>query len=256
MQRALVVCARYHEAMHAWLLGGVEARPLPLGEVLDGSLYYPASYLDARPIHAMLGVTRSFVYVDYGVSKADFGRAAPTLVEGFRLIASRPVDAAELAPGGFHLPALDPDDGDPERARLHVQRRSFATWCLYETEPSANPEHDEGLEPERFSLLFVCADGAAAFHAMYLSAGVAPRIVALIQAGEGFGGNWTSFLDEHRVFGRSVLGNPAGKPEYLLWGGLGERRLHAAPCWNEYSDYVGSICPGVVSFIGLWRRAR
>src|SRR5690606_20306993 len=91
-------------------------------------------------------------------------------------------------------------------------QKPFAEWVVLQRKNDFGADHG----PERLSLLYLVADGAAAFHALYNTQRVAPYIVSIIQPGTGFGGNRTDFREEKLIFGRVVLGNPAGVPEYLL----------------------------------------
>jgi len=78
-----------------------------------------------------------------------------------------------------------------------------------------------GHGPVRFSLLFICSDGVDTFQALYVANRVAPKVVTVIQPGHAFGHNWTDFTDSEKVFARVVLANPAGQPDKVLYGGIG-----------------------------------
>ena len=43
--------------------------PLPLAEMLHGSVFYPASAMDGRPVKYLAGFSHSFVYADCNVSR-------------------------------------------------------------------------------------------------------------------------------------------------------------------------------------------
>ncbi len=90
--------------------------------------------------------------------------------------------------------------------------------------------------PDRFSLLYICADGVAVFRSLYIQNAIVPKAIAIIQPGHGFGGNWTNFEDHEKVLGRSVLNdNLGGGPEFLLNGGAGGRGLsNDCNCWPDY----------------------
>ncbi len=105
----------------------------------------------------------------------------------------------------------------------------------------------------RFSLLYLCADGAAAYQALYIANAIAPKAIAVIQPGHSFGGNWTNFEDPQQILARTVAANPAGKPEFLLYGGYGSRDYYRQPCWPEYSEHVCFLDKHDGGTIGLWR---
>lgn len=65
-----------------------------------------------------------------------------------------------------------------------------------------------------------------------------PGAVAVIQPGHGFGWNWTDFTDSQAVLARVVMGNPAGVPDYYVYGGRGARDDLTDP-WPSYPKNVG-----------------
>jgi hypothetical protein len=158
------------------------------------------------------GNVHSFFYVDYGADRGEFNNAlqAPGF-RGYSILGRRPVTENELAPDGWQPPPIYPSDktGSPLDSWI---KRPFAEWVVLEREKEYGPDHG----PARLSLLYLVADGAAAFHALYHAQNIAPYIVAIIRPGTGFGGNWTDFRQETMIFGRLVLSNPAGIPEFLL----------------------------------------
>jgi hypothetical protein len=106
----------------------------------------------------------------------------------------------------------------------------FAEWAIYERVDWLEESHG----PKRFSLLYIGGEGAATFQALYYSNECAPSAIVLIKS-DGFTGNWTSFRDPYRILAQSVMGNPAGQPEYLFIDSLVE------PCWPWYPIKVSTI---------------
>lgn len=224
----------------------MRSEPFPLRELLDGSLYYPSSSFDGDPIAYLGGNHLSFVYVDYGRDRDELLDAleSPGFL-AYRVLCHRPVLESELTPRGWvpRLPvAIIPDH------ILGWIKRPFCEWVVLEREPGLTDAHG----PHRFSLLQLCADGVAAFDALYVSNRVVPGTIAIIQPGHGFGGNWTNFEDPDQPLARSVLGNPAGRPNLLLYGGSGGRDRYTRPCWPQYGGCLGFL--GNTS-IGVWRRS-
>lgn len=214
----------------AWLTGTRLPDPFPVRQALSGSLYYPACGLDGEPVKHLAGLVHSFVYVDYGRDREQVISSLEnpgTSFRGYRLADFRDLAERDLVPNGWEPhPPERRLDGNPERGRPFA-RKPFSAWFLLEREKEFGPDHG----PERFCLLYVCADGSAAFQALYHGNCCAPEVIALINPGLGFGGNWTNFRDPSQVLGRSVLHNPHGKPGYLLCQG-------AVPCWPDYSQPV------------------
>jgi len=209
--------------------------PFPLQDLLQDSLYYPSSAFDGAPIRHLVGNFFSFIYVDYGYSEERFRRELGKGFPVYDLVACRSVTEQELAPNGWKQPLLDIRDGDPAQGYRHKVKTPFCNWAVLQR----NERHATMNIPHRFSLLYLCADGVAAFHALYVSNKSVPKAVAIIQPGDGFGGNWTCFSDPQAIFARSVLGNPYGQPAYLLYGGWHEfYRKPTQSCWPGYNTLL------------------
>ena len=206
------------KALPNWLETGTTDRPPPWHQLLDRSAYYPACGTDGDPVEYLGGHCHSFVYADYGYS---FEKISDLLshefaFSGYRLQSARLLDESEInLADTWETILIDPrTDGEPYRYRDR-QVIPYAYWCIFERLPS----HPDTHGPVRFSLLYLGMDGVAAFHALYAFHRAVPSVVAIIKPGEGFGWNWTSFFDCKQIFCRTVLGNPAGYPRYLLLGG-------------------------------------
>ena len=157
----------------------------------------------------------------------------------------------QLAPNGWRIRV------EPDRAEYHepdqysdIFEKPFAEWFIFER----TEEYDESHNPYRFSLLFICADGAAAYQALYLENRMTPKILAIIQPGEAFGCNWTNFTNRGQILARSVFhgGNPL--PEYLINGGIGRSEFYRAPIWPEYTEFVKKFNIGA-KYFRIWARS-
>lgn len=219
----------------------------PLQEFLQNSLYYPASGFDGDPIRYLAGNILSFIYVDYGHAEDEFMDALGSPgFRGYDLVATRPVIEQELAPNGWNpiLPARI--DGDPFRYRDRT-KNPFYSWSVFQRRDDVPVNHG----PSRFSLLYLCADGVAAFQALYIANAAVPKAVAVIQPGHAFGGNWTDYTDPKQIFARSVLENPSGRPTFLLYGGIGKRDYYRQSCWPDYQAHICFV-DKVGGTIGIW----
>lgn len=225
----------------------IKHRPFPLSQVLEKSLYYPACELDGDPVKFLAGNVYSFVYVDYGVGRKNLleNLEWPQGFYGYELVGKTDLTENDLAPSGWRPILPTSHDGRPEQFRQYT-KEGFASWVVFERNPNFGPSHG----PDRFSLLYIGGDGAATFQALYHTNRIAPHIIAVIQPGTGFGLNWTDFCDPNKILARSVLGNPTGKPRYLLVGGWGSH--YDSPCWPEYSQLVRFLKPN--NQLGLWKR--
>jgi hypothetical protein len=223
----------------------ITQEPLPLRDLLHDSVYYPSCGFDSDPIKHLGGNVFSFVYVDYGLSRVAFMKALH--FSGYDLVASRFVAEEELAPNGcmpFFVPRTD---GDPRKYQDHI-KAPFCLWAVFQRRNNFGATHG----PTRFSLLFVCADGVATFQTLYVANSIAPKVIAVIQPGHGFGHNWTDYTDCTQIFGRLVLENPAGVPELLLFGGVGTRDFYREPCWPTFPNLVRLFYRNDGGSVGVW----
>lgn len=224
--------------------------PFPLHELLRDSLYYPSSGFDGDPVRHLVGNILSFVYVDYSHSHDQFMSALQTPgFRGYDLIATRSVSERELTPNGWHPAPPTRSDGDPSKYR-HWIKEPFCSWSVFQRRDDVPISHG----PSRFSLLYLCADGVAAFQALYVANSVYPKAVAVIQPGHGFGGNWTNYESPEQIFAKSVLGNPSGQPEILLYGGIGKHDFYRQPCWHDYQTQTCFVDKSGGGIIGIWSK--
>jgi len=235
-----------------WLSPATTDQSVPWLELLDGSLYYAACGIDGYPVRYVGGFCHSFVYADYGYpySKISALVSRNGAFWGYQLRSARLLDVGEIDIASAWK-ALQIDlrlDGNPNRYR-NRQVEPYAYWCIFERWPDKMDHHG----PRLFSLLYLGMDGVAAFHALYYVRSVAPSVVAIIQPGEGFGYNWTYFFDDRQIYCRTVLGNPAGKPRYLLLGGNhGDLAFQTDAVWPEYRNLV-KYRKTYHGHIGLWQ---
>jgi hypothetical protein len=187
-------------------------------------LYYAGAGHDGKPVKWLSGNVYSFVYADYGVSKQD---VISDNFKGYKTIAYRDVKMMELIPNGW-TPTSTPnaDDGNPKEWEV-IFKEPYAIWTIFERLPDFSDNHG----PERFSLLYICCDGAAGYQALYNANKIKPKILFLIN--HGFGCNWTNFEDPEKILARSVRANSEGLPEFLV--GRKRDKQQKASCWPD--DY-------------------
>ena len=226
---------------------------MPWHALLNGSFYYPACGTDGRPVQYFGGYCHSFIYADYCYS---FENISVMLGEsnafwGYRLASSR-----LLQPDEFNLTAdwntlgLNRQlDGNPASYKRD-QVSPYAYWCIFERDPTKSEAHG----PEAFSLIYLGMEGVAAFHASYVAQNAVPSMVALVQPCEGFGRNWTNFYDVEKIFARTVLGNPGGKPTYLLLGGFINKAEQQELIWPEYNNLIRFWKFQRRQYLGLWKK--
>ncbi len=235
-----------YRSLPEWILAAVPPLShLPICDLLAGSVYYPACKFDGDPVKYLGGNFHSFVYVDYGVGRDQLLQNLNSF-HGYRIAAFREVAERELIPNGWTPRFPRTSDGGLRRQAGWI-KRAFGVWSIYQRSEDFNSDHG----PDCFSLLYIGGDGVATFQALYEGNRVAPAVVAVIQPGHGSGGNWTNFEDADGIFARSVLENPSGTPEYLLFGGWGEGNFYREPCWPSYDSPVRTLH----GRLRLWRRS-
>jgi hypothetical protein len=205
------------ETLAAITKESIKNQPFPLHDLLVDSFYYPSSGFDGSPIrHWPLGVN-SFVYVDMATDSNDLNRetSRKKAINGYKVIAERDLKMNELVPTGFVPKA--PDSINKEDYLYAVKMsganltNTFATWFVLERDENLDDSHG----PNRFSLLYLRAEGLATYQALYIANNVLPKIIANIRPGEGFGGNFNNFSEEfYEMLNAHAQGLP---PYYMVW---------------------------------------
>ena len=229
-----------------WLMNAkLGDSPLPIEEILRGSVYYPASGMDGRPVQYFGGFAHSFVYADCNISKSLLKRQLDTF-KGYRICHLRSVTKEQLCFNPFTPIHPGLRDGDPGRVHQSSEFEPYAFWAVYERCDGIDDSHG----PQRFSLLFIGGEGVATFQSLYYSNQCAPSLITLIKC-DAFTGNWTSFLDAKKIFARSVIRNQAGMPEYLFCD-YGD----AVSPWPWYSELIGTIAVPPFTRLRLWKLSK
>lgn len=237
--------------MPDWLQN--ETFSFDIKKILKDSLYYPSSHFDGKPVAHLMGNVYSFVYVDYGVTKDDFYNEVKNHgFAGYHTIYNQTITQEMLIPDGWNV-HISPDYNEIHRME-HIKsfiKKPFCEWMIFERDA----DKDDTYNPRRFSLLFMCADGAASYQALYLSNKISPKILAIIQPGHGFGGNYTDFRDRDKIFAKSVFHENSALPQFLLIGGYGSGYLFDVAVWAEYSKEVWHTSTSLSS-MKLWRKTK
>lgn len=251
-----------------WLIDYRSGDPICLRDVFSESVYYPACGLDGDVLKLCMGFSHSFIYVDncclYDVMTKDRILAEINSTQnfrGFRRIFQREYSESELMGDlSFEYEKLRYEDGDP---KYGLQPQPFFS-VLTVFEPL--PEQSERIRPpqstqidvlERFVFLFICDDGNTAFQKYYFSHRVRPKGIAIIQPGDAFGGNWTSYGREEKVFSRAVHNNHAGVPDVIIFGGMANwgGAQYRKPVWSDY-PYRNYYFRGQGKALSTWSRVR
>lgn len=224
----------------------------PLREVLQDSLYYPASGLNGTPIKHLAGNFYSFVYADYGLTRSQFldhlnGTGEHCGFRYYHSVVQREVTREEIVPGGWVAPMM-PTDPTALRRLADSQRgcQPFGHWSVWQRNYGVGEE----VGPLAFSFFFLAGEMSAIYQGLYNRLSLAPKVLAIIQPGH-IGGEWEGIPDNASFFKQVVLANPAGMPEYLMYGGYGEEEDYPEACWTEYTGPL--IARLKERRAGLWR---
>lgn len=237
-----------------WLTSSIPEKTLPIRQILDGCLYYPACALDGQVFSRTWkwAPTHSFVLVDYSISrdrlieelKRPIERGGEGLL-GYRLAFHRHVKREELGvPPSWSPPRLMPHEVQlAVNAAKNAMRFSnitepYCEWAVFDR----LPERDENHGPNRLSILFLCADGVAAYHALFHTHKVAPKTLVIKQPGTGFGGNWTDFFEEGKPM-HNVVSSLGIWPQHLIFGGRGESSWYLNRIWKGYQVIAADGLP-------------
>jgi hypothetical protein len=202
---------------------------LPLMDILKDSFFYPASGLDAWPIKYLSDNFYSFVYADYGVQEQKF--LQDLHFKGYEIVLSREIDINnELHPD---LAISFNAENIPDSIEV---KNPYAYWVV------AMKISDDMEGAEMFSLLFLAVEGIKVYNRLYVDNKIAPKALAIIQPGTGFGGNWTDFMDPDGLLANCVIKSDIPKPQYLVTGGM-SGAVTNEPVWSIYKHKIAVVNP-------------
>ena len=228
-----------------------------LKDILEDSVFYPASGIDGTAIESLSDQFCSFIHVDYSTPKevVEFAMQNHFSGVGYDLIGIRIISKEELTPNGFVPFNFSLNEHEKQRLQMDFIRdrfycrnfAPFALWAVYELNPLKTGK-TVGKD-KRFSLLHVGGEACATFEAIYLNNKINPAAVAIISPGEGYGDSWTIFRDTDFRFYKNLFfnfqNNGVQMPRLLLTNmGLDDND----PCfWPDY--FFQGRC-----FVNGWQR--
>ena len=201
------------------------------------TVYYPGSQYDGHPV-ALLNKSHSchcFIYVDYGLRRDDLINEIHT--DDF--MGYEPVKRIDLSISDFEVNFLNSETRAirPRRFGLLKDEMPYGFIQLFQRRKDFTDAHGAEL----FSVLFLYADGHAAYDAVYVRQGSVKPPFAVVLQDHGFGGNWAHFGDSgpmHEVARRS-----GQLPIYLLVA------RNTRP-WAGYVRSQDSSCAPIMSSVG------
>lgn len=156
------------------------------------------------------------------------------------------IHRSDIVPNGWKPTITPPENHDRERLlALERECEPFGHWSIWQR------NHETKVGPDMFSFLFFAGEMSAIYQGLYCRLSIAPKILAIIQPGGAMGGAWECVTDNNSFFKSIVKSNPAGMPEYLLYGGIGISSYYEEPCWNEYEGERLFRLPE--RYAGLWK---
>ena len=231
----------------AWLLElhpGQLPKRLPIKALLEDSLFYPASGLDHRVLNKFKGSIYSYVYADYLINKDDVINSADSTcrlrLNDYRVLFHQEIEPSTLIEQVPFEPLTVPPSLFHEAAVWQAQSRPYCHWIVFERK--ADALRSTGLP--RISLLVICGEMSAVYHALYRAYHCLPRVLVLKSIGYAtLGCGWEPAYSNDSLFKRVVATHPAGLPRYLYCGCLPGFCKSCArhACWSEYKIPVGSV---------------
>ncbi len=194
-------------------------------------VFYPGSGDDGHPV-SVFGGTRSahcFVYADYGMSRQSLERCLHEWgFRGYHNMARLTVRQEQIVPHGWSQHAESITEIRAANAYEYAREVGALFAFLEVLERDSNFDDHHG--GKRLAILFIAADGIAAFDAMFCQSSSAP-LFALVLQDHGFGGNYTTFGEGGSL--DQIALKTKTKPEYLLCA-------DGTRLWNGYSVVSGT----------------
>lgn len=208
-------------------------------------VFYPGCGTDGQPVEffGTRYAAHCFVFADCGLTKEhvlrELGEAGHPFA-GYESSGRTDIRERELTPNGW-APHIQPEE--PPRG----PRAPGGPYAFIEI-LKRRPGFDDAHGPRRLAILFLCADGVAAYDALFCQTKARAPFAVVLQD-HGYGGNWTSF---GRGGSLEHLALQTGRsPEFLLVASN-------TNAWTGYSAVDGAAAGGggMHGFDRqLWRRA-
>lgn len=189
----------------------------PIREFLEDSAFYPAAGTDFWPVLALAEHCRTFVYADYCVSVED----AAAALQRLHPHSLRDVTREALLEG---CPWQAPARPECDRAFPYVPPYALVARFKVGSEDGRRyaggisflfPD-PRGLHEREVELLYLGGEGVATYEALYGGHRIAPKVLAILRPGTGFGFNWTDFRATGDPLEMAVTANRGGLPKGLL----------------------------------------
>lgn len=201
----------YNEKTPVWLEKWSPGHTFNLADFFASRVVlYPGSGTDGQPVKffGSRHAAHCFVYVDYGIPRNHVERelgASGHPFAGYYGVGRAEIRQGDLTPNGWvpHMRSERAFNGPL------IPEAPYAFIEILQRKVDFGGDHG----PKRLAILFICADGVAAYDALFCqSTSRAP--FAVILQDHGWGGNWTKF---GRGGGLEQLARRTGRlPQFLL----------------------------------------
>ena len=178
------------EEMPRWLGSWAPGHSIDIAEFFAARVvFYPGSGTDGQPVKffGSRHAAHCFVFADYGITKdyllKELGDAGHPFT-GYESAGRQELKERELTPIGW-IPHIQPT-GAPRGPQAPGAPYAFIEVL------ARRPDFTDAHGPKRMAILFLCADGVAAYDALFCQP-QARAPFALVLQDHAWGGNWTRF---------------------------------------------------------------
>ena len=226
----------HQESMPAWLAGFQKGDSFDREAFFASRIvFYPGYGDDGQPVRLFgaAGAAHVFVMADYGVERSRLLEKLDSEDESFKgydLLDLLDMKERDLVPAGWRPTLSIETRRQPQTTMWSGSPYGFV--AIFVRQEAFDPSHG----PDRFSVLFLGADGIATYDALFCQHGRRIEPFGMILQDHGFGGNYSSFgaggllhqiAERANVFPRFILVNERNT---RLWRGYGRiEDVHADP---------------------------
>lgn len=232
MEDVITYLNKYREETPAWLENYLHGEPITFKDIMSSRVgYYPGCGDDGTLM--MIGnkshSVHSFLYVDYGVRRAELEESVAKSIHGYH-----PVKRIEWQESD--LISVDPDTlteehrfGDPATFFVKDEQPYYLSFIM-----QRDDDQDESRGAEHFVVTFLFADGIETYEQLFVKEyGKAPWLFLLQD--HGWGGNYDRFGLDGKL-DRIIRRNQC-YPKYVILGYGGGTRI-----WRRY-EQVPDVAP-------------
>lgn len=225
------------EPMPAWLADFNEASHFTRNAFFaHRTVFYPGSGMDHHALQLFAGAhaAHAFIQVDYGVSRQQLeAQLADPGVDGYQTLRRLSLEGGAFAPDGWipHVRSrVAAIPGREQHVLLESRNENPEAYAFLEV-LQRQPSHGEAQGPARLAVLYLSADGVAAYDAFYCQKYPAQNPFAVVLQDQFFGGNNYTKFGEGGLLAELAL-RCRTYPDYLL-------AAKNTPLWQGFARIPG-----------------